>query len=52
MELVMCRACGEFSPATMDDGKRVPLVDECRECGRTEFKDIQEDSVIEADDDD
>jgi len=52
MELVMCRSCGEFSPATMDNGKRVPLADECPECGEMEFKDIHEDSIIEADDDD
>lgn len=52
MEMVMCRSCGEFTQALMEDGKRVPMKDECPQCGGTEFKDIHEERVIEADDDD
>jgi predicted nucleic acid-binding Zn-ribbon protein len=42
MEMVMCRNCGEFVQATLTDGKRVPLRDECPECGGREFKDVHE----------
>ena len=52
MELVMCRSCGEFTTALIEDSKRVPMADECPECGGTAFKDIHEDRTIEAGDDD
>jgi len=52
MEMVMCRSCGEFSTATMDEDKWVSRVDECPECGGTEFKHLYADSTVEADDDD
>jgi RNA polymerase subunit RPABC4/transcription elongation factor Spt4 len=52
IEMVMCRSCGEFTTAVMEDGKRIPRADECPECGGTEFKDIHEDSIIKAGDDD
>jgi predicted nucleic acid-binding Zn-ribbon protein len=52
MEMAMCRSCGEFTMALMEDGKRVPRADECPECGGTEFRDIHEDSIVRADDDD
>ena len=52
MEMVMCRSCGEFSQAKLEDGKRVPMKDECPQCGGVEFKDIHADHIIDAGDDD
>ncbi len=51
MEMVMCLSCGGFTQAMMEDSKRVPINEECSQCGEMEFKDIHEDSIIKADDD-
>lgn len=51
MEMVMCRSCGEFIPASMKDGMRVPRKDACPQCDGQEFKDIHEDRIIRIKDD-
>ena len=51
MAMVMCRSCGEFLQALIEDGMRVPLKEVCSDCEGTEFKDIHEDRIIRAADD-
>jgi ribosomal protein L32 len=46
MEMVMCRSCGEFTPASKEDGTFVPLADECPSCGGMEFKHNGNETVI------
>lgn len=48
----MCRSCGEFTQAVMEDENRVPMKDNCPNCGGGQFKDIHEDRVNKAGDDD
>lgn len=50
MEMVMCRSCGKFIPASLKDEKRVPKKNECPDCGGTEFKDTYTDRIIDAGD--
>ena len=49
MEQVMCRSCGEFTRARMDDGERLPIREECPRCGGTEFRDIHADREVRTD---
>lgn len=49
MEQVMCQSCGEFTRAKMEEGKRVPILDECPRCGGAEFRDIHADRDVRTD---
>lgn len=49
MRMLMCRSCGSFLPAYRDGDTVVPFEDACPECGGTEFKDNENDEVIETD---
>ena len=40
MELMMCRACGNFVSALRNGDVLEPVSDECPDCGGTEFKGI------------
>lgn len=46
----MCRSCGEFVSAAKEDGTWVPVLDECPDCGGSEFKHNETDTVVRADD--
>jgi ribosomal protein S27E len=46
MELVMCRACGEFTPAYEDGGRWVPRTTECPECESREFIHNKSETVV------
>lgn len=50
MELLMCRSCGEFVPATWTDEEIVPQVEECPDCGAGEFKHNETDTIVDVDD--
>ena len=39
MKSVMCRSCGQFEPAMMDENGWIPITDACPKCDGTEFKD-------------
>jgi ribosomal protein S27E len=49
MELVMCRSCGEFTPARKDGDTWTPIANECPECEGTEFIHSKTDTVVRAD---
>lgn len=50
MNQLMCRACGEFVQAFLDDDTLVPRIDDCPSCGGTEFKDVHSDQIVYTDD--
>jgi RNA polymerase subunit RPABC4/transcription elongation factor Spt4 len=47
MEVIMCRSCGEFTPAKKHDDSWVPMSKACPECGRTEFRHPKSDTVVQ-----
>lgn len=49
MEMVMCRACGEFVNAVQEDRTFEPLREECPACGGAEFKHNATGTIIGAD---
>ena len=49
MNQLMCRACGEFVPATRDGETLAPISDTCPECDGTEFKDLDSGDTIQTD---
>lgn len=50
MEMLMCRACGAFVPATKGDVGWVTTPDECPDCGGREFKHNGTDTVVRTED--
>ena len=45
----MCRSCGHFVTATLDDDAVVPIAAECPECGGAEFKDNENEALVRTD---
>ncbi|WP_232702811.1 hypothetical protein [Halobacterium wangiae] len=50
MEMLMCRACGEFTRGKKQDGEFVPGVEACPDCGGVEFKHNDTGTIVRTDD--
>lgn len=49
MDMLMCRGCGQFVPAFEADGNLTPVPDACPECDGVEFRDVQANTLVRAD---